>query len=100
MSQILTVELSDEVYAAIQRQAEASGTSPAHWIAKMLEQQYSSFRDWQSIRARRTEAEKQAARERFERHFGEVDLGYATGVDNEQIDADLAREYADSHEEN
>ena len=47
----------------------------------------------------RTEAEKRAARERFERHFGEIDLGNATGVDNEQIDADLAREYADTHEE-
>ena len=39
------------------------------------------------------------ARERFERHFGEVDLGYATGVDNEQIDADLARAYAARHRE-
>ena len=46
-----------------------------------------------------TDAEKQAARERFERHFGEVDLGYATGVDNEQIDADLARAYAARHRE-
>lgn len=37
--------------------------------------------------------ELSAAWEHFERHFGEVDLGYATGVDNEQIDADLVREY-------
>lgn len=44
----------------------------------------------------RSEAEQQVARERFERHFGEVDLGHATGVDNEQIDADLAGEYAGS----
>jgi predicted transcriptional regulator len=99
MSQILTVELNDEVYAVIQSQAKAAGTSPAHWIATTLEQQYSRLRDWQLVRAQRTEAEKQAARERFERHFGEVDLGYAAGVDNEQIDADLAREYADTHEE-
>lgn len=48
----------------------------------------------QDTHPRRTGAEEQAARERFERHFGEVDLGYATGVDNEQIDADLAGEYA------
>jgi hypothetical protein len=27
-----------------------------------------------------------------------VDLADATGADNEQIDADLAREYADTHE--
>jgi hypothetical protein len=27
-----------------------------------------------------------------------LDLSHATGVDNEHIDADLAREYADTHE--
>ena len=31
--------------------------------------------------------------------FGSVDLGYPTGIDNESIDADLAREYGDSHED-
>ena len=31
--------------------------------------------------------------------FGSVDLGYPTGADNETIDADLAREYACTHEE-
>ena len=31
--------------------------------------------------------------------FGSVDLGYPTGTDNESIDADLAREYASTHEE-
>jgi hypothetical protein len=45
----------------------------------------------------RTEAEKQDARERLERHFGEIDLGDATGADNESIDADLAREYTSAH---
>lgn len=99
MGQILTLELNEEVYAVIQRQAAAAGTSPAHWIASMLEQQCEHLRDWQVDRARRTEAEKQVPRERFEQHFGEVDLGYATGADNEQIDLDLAREYADPHED-
>ena len=31
--------------------------------------------------------------------FGTVSLGYPTGADNESIDADLAREYADNHED-
>lgn len=31
--------------------------------------------------------------------FGSVDLGYPTGADNESIDADLAREYASTHED-
>ena len=38
-------------------------------------------------------------RARFESHFGTVGLGYPTGADNEAIDADLAREYADDHED-
>jgi hypothetical protein len=38
------------------------------------------------------------AEERFARHIGSVGLGYPTGADNESIDADLAREYAATHE--
>jgi hypothetical protein len=98
MSQTLILELSDEVYTIIQRQAEGAGTSPAHWLARTLEQQYGRLPAPPSAEARRTPAEQQAARERFERHFGAVDLAAATGADNEQIDADLAREYADTHE--
>ena len=99
MSQALTLELSDDAYTAIRRHAEAARTSPAHWIAVTLEQQYGGGRE-QGVRAQRTETEQQTARERFERHFGEIDLGYATGADNEKIDADLAREYAATQEDN
>lgn len=42
-------------------------------------------------------AEKDEARRRFESHFGEIDLGHPAGADNEDIDADLAREYASDH---
>ncbi|MCX6049844.1 MAG: hypothetical protein NT075_32495 [Chloroflexi bacterium] len=41
-----------------------------------------------------TESKKAAARQRFERHFGAIKLGYVIDVDNEGIDADLAKEYA------
>lgn len=44
------------------------------------------------------ELEKQEARDRFESHFGEIALGYATGTDNEVIDQDLAKAYLDRHE--
>jgi hypothetical protein len=98
MSQTLVLELSDEVYTIIQRQAEVAGTSPAHWPAIILEQQYGHIHAWPSALAQRTAAEQQAAREGFERHFSEVDLADATGADNEQIDADLAQEHADTHE--
>ena len=98
MSQTLILALSDEVYTTIQRQAESAGTSPAHWLATTLEQQYGPQHVWQDIRQPRTTAEQQAARVRFEQHFGEVNLPDAIGADNEQIDADLAREYGDTHE--
>ena len=58
----------------------------------MLEKLYGNF-------IKLKELDKQKARERFESHFGEIDLGYSTGIDNERIDEDLAREYVDTHEE-
>lgn len=35
----------------------------------------------------------------IEELFGSVSLGYATGADNASIDADLGREYMNTHEE-
>jgi hypothetical protein len=98
MSQTLILELSDAVYTIIQRQAQAAGTSPEHWLANTLERQYRPPHTGPSAGVQRTAAEQQAARERFERHFGAVDRADAIGADNEQIDADLAREYTDAHE--
>jgi len=46
-----------------------------------------------------TEEESRAAWERLQRHLGAENLGYATGALNESIDADLAREYGSTHEE-
>jgi hypothetical protein len=92
MSRTLTVELSDTAYAALSDEAQVAGTSPSGLAAAALEQQFGYPGD------PRDEAERQAARERFDRHFGAVDLGHATGADNDLIDADLARAYADTHE--
>ncbi len=36
MSQVLTLELSDEVYAALKQQAEIAGISLAEWVASSL----------------------------------------------------------------
>ena len=92
MSQTLVVQLSEEAYAALRREAESAGTSPADMAAAMVERQVGGG-------PFHSAANSQAARERFERHFGEIDLGHPTGADNETVDADLARETADSHEE-
>ena len=88
-----------EPKAAVQRAADAGGTT----VVDLLRQRFATS-NGQSVPTRPkpksewTEEEKQAARERFRRHAGAINLGYATGADNESIDADLAREYADNHE--
>jgi predicted transcriptional regulator len=93
MSHVLKVELSDAVYATLESCAQASAKSPEALAAAALEQHFGSTNGRSA-----DEAEKQAARERFERHFGAVDLGHPTRADNESIDADLARAYEDRHE--
>ncbi len=46
-----------------------------------------------------TEAEKQAAEERFARWIGSVKSGDSRSADNEKIDADLAKEYGATHDD-
>ncbi|MEH1768493.1 hypothetical protein [Nostoc sp.] len=92
MSQVLSLELSDEVYAALQQQAEVLGVSLAELVATSIEQQYGSPRREKS----QAETEKEVARQRFRSHAGSINLGYATGADNESIDADLVRAYNNS----
>lgn len=93
MSQSLTLELSEQVFAMIQQQAQAVGISPAQLAATLLEQQFP-----QVCKLLLDDAEKNAARARFERHFGTLELNDPTDLDNESIDADLAKEYASTHE--
>ncbi len=91
MSQILTLELDDEVYAAIERHARSRGTSPSRWLASALQHSGDLLQSLRiPVASPEEKSRRQAARERFERHFGEVDLGRPTGVENESIDADLA----------
>ena len=104
MSQTITVELPDEVYAAVQQVADTAGVTPAEVAASTLRQRFGTGSGQAAETPPRkpksewTEEEKQAARERFRRHRGAVSSGDPHGSDNERIDADLAREYADSHE--
>lgn len=73
MSQTLTLELSEEVYTVIRRQAEAAGMSPADWVVTMLEQQqYFRAFEWRRIQAQRAESEKHSTSDPFARHFGEM----------------------------
>ncbi|MBW4617916.1 MAG: hypothetical protein KME17_00840 [Cyanosarcina radialis HA8281-LM2] len=95
MNQILTLELSEQTFAAIQLQAQTFGISPERLAATLLEQQF----ERQGFKLLLNEAQKNAARARFERHFGTLQLDESRNLDNESIDADLVKEYASNHEE-
>ena len=85
MSKVLTLELNDDVYKVLQQQATAVGVSVAELVATSLNRQYSLLVSPQS--------DVEEARQRLLGYAGVISLGYATGIDNEGIDADLAKAY-------
>ena len=99
MSQQLILEVNDAVYSALQQRAVVAGISPNQVAVAALEQQLLPGNGQVKTGKDRTEAEKQAARERYERHFGVFQSHDPHSSDNEKIDADLGREYADNHED-
>ena len=88
-----TLELPDPVYDALVRAAKASGETPVDWIAARLPRAGNGNGRWES--AMPTDEEIAKANAVLREHI--VDLGRPAGCDNEQIDADLAREYGDDH---
>jgi hypothetical protein len=93
MSQLLTLELSDEVYADLEQKANAVGLSIAEWIVAALSNQSNGV-----SRVLHLVTQQEEARQRFRSHAGAISLGSATGIDNESIDADLAKAYANQYE--
>ena len=93
MSQIVTLELSDRVYETLMRQAQTAGVPLTEWVAISLDRQC-----YLPTQKEQTEAEKEAAIDRFRRHAGSIDMGYSTGSDNESIEADLYRAYSNEEE--
>jgi hypothetical protein len=93
MSKTLTYDIPEELYEAFDHiaQRDRKTTEQVAW-------EYLTRRAAER-RPKLSEAERQAAHERFRRHIGAASLGHPTGADNESIDRDLAREYGDSHEE-
>ena len=80
------VELPEDVYDGLLRTAEARGVTPVELIASWLA----------PPRLPAVERPTPAMRDMLWRHV--VTLGHPTGLDNDQIDADLAREALDPHE--
>ena len=92
MSQIVVLALDEPIYTVIQQRAAVAGTSLSAWIIQNLTQEVTRLPEL-------TPADREVARRRFAQHFGEIDLGHPTGVDNDAIDADLLHAYGDAHEE-
>jgi hypothetical protein len=86
VSQVVTLELSDEVYTALMEQATNAGVSISEWLAVALEKQSGLLKKQQTDTS-------EEARQRFRRHAGAIDLGYPTGANNDSIDNDLVRAY-------
>ncbi|MDX2243037.1 MAG: hypothetical protein NW224_20345 [Leptolyngbyaceae cyanobacterium bins.302] len=94
MSQTLTLELSDSIFTAIRQRAEQMGIPPEHLVADLVEQNF-----FQASKTFSVPADQDIARLNFERHFGMLDFDGEISVTNESMDADLAKEYASTHEE-
>jgi hypothetical protein len=93
MSKTLTFEIPDEIYELLQTVAGQMGRSTEEVALEWL------ARYGPKPRPKLTAEEKEAAEQRFRRHFGAVKSGNPRSADNEQIDADLEREYESTHED-
>lgn len=74
----LRLDLPDSMRTALEQVAADAGQTPEEWV-RTLVGEHLALRD-----------------DRLRCHFGSVDLGAPTGADNDTIDADLARVYADT----
>ena len=73
MSQQLTLEISDEVYADLQHKASEIGISITEWIVTILSRQ-----DAVASRVVLSPEQQEQARQKFKGHAGAISLGYAT----------------------
>ena len=91
MSQQITLEISDEIYEDWQQRASTAGLTVIEWATAKLNEQHGALKE-----AKLSEAQKEAARQGFRRHAGAIEGGCGSS-DNESIDADLARAYANEY---
>ncbi|MEK6320713.1 MAG: hypothetical protein AABN33_03405 [Acidobacteriota bacterium] len=93
MSKTLTFEIPEELYEAFDHIAQRDGKTTEQVALEYLSRRAAERRP------KLSDEERQAARERLLRYAGAVNSGDPDSADNERIDADLAREYASTHED-
>jgi hypothetical protein len=93
VGRVVQYEIPDEIYADLEAMAARKGTSVETEVLQYLADRASARQD------NRSEEERDAAHQRFRSLFGSVNLGHPTDLSDEAIEADLAREYGSSHEE-
>ena len=90
MEHKLTITLPDEIYRPLVEAATAQGRTPEELAAEQLARAAAPSRSVSGADEERADVT---------RYFGMWDGGDTNDADNDRIDADLAREYAGSHEE-
>lgn len=80
VSHTVTVELNPDAFARLEREAAAVGLSPAEFARRAVEDRLPRPPD-------------ESKRGSLRKLFGTFNSGNPKSADNEQIDADLAREY-------
>src|SRR4051812_13000568 len=93
MSRTLTFQGSDELYAACEQVAARTGRTTEALVLEYL------AKHAPKPRPQLSEEERQAAHKRLMSHAGAVNSGDPHSADNDRIDADLAREYGNAHED-
>lgn len=89
---------------AIRELSQSKGKSAEEYLRTLIEAELLSLKPNARVRVTietggTAHISGEASPRRLSELFGSVDLGHPTGADNESIDADLAREYASTHEE-
>ena len=84
MTHTIQLDLPDALYNAIQCCAAVQGSDPATVAVSALNQHFQTTNELKTTSGAGS----------IEELFGAVDLGHPTGLDNETLDADLAKEYA------
>ena len=90
LSMTITIDIAPEKEKKLEERAKSNGQADvAEYIQKLID------RDLMRLPSSLSEAERAADDRRLEAHI--VSLGSPTGIDNESIESDLAREYGDDH---